>query len=165
MTDNRNKSIKADIKKLNDTRSYQRTKMQKDMIINKLKEKGCRITKQRIMILDIILENECSCCKEIYFKASEMDSSIGIATIYRLINTLEEIGAIDRKNMYKVEYSKKCIMENSCTILLDDETKYHLSTQKWNDIIKAGLTACGYMKNQNITSIIMKEYECKGMGY
>jgi Fur family ferric uptake transcriptional regulator len=163
VADIRNKNIELDMKRINDTRSYQRTKMQKDMIIQKLKEKGCRITKQRIMILDIILENECSCCKEIYFKASGLDHSIGIATIYRLINTLEEIGAIDRRNMYKVEYSKKCIMENSCTIILDDETKYHLSAQKWNDIIKAGLAAGGYITNQNIASITMKEFECSGM--
>ena len=67
-----------------------------------LKERGCRLTRQRQVILDIILENECSCCKEIYFKANKEDSGIGIATVYRLLNTLEEIGAIDRKNMYRV---------------------------------------------------------------
>ena len=27
------------------------------------------------------------------------------ATVYRMINTLEEIGAIDRKNMYRVQVS------------------------------------------------------------
>ena len=30
--------------------------MQKDLIIQKLREQGCRITKQRLMILDIILQ-------------------------------------------------------------------------------------------------------------
>ena len=75
----------------------------REVIIHKLKEKGCRITKQRIMIIDIVLENECSCCKEIYYEASKIDNHIGIATVYRLVNSLEEIGAINRKNMYKVE--------------------------------------------------------------
>ena len=37
--------------------------MQREMIIQKLKESGCRITKQRLMLLDIILEEDCSCCK------------------------------------------------------------------------------------------------------
>ena len=60
------------------------------------------ITKQRLMLLDIILQEDCSCCKEIYFKASQIDSGIGTATIYRMVNTLEEIGAISRKNMYKI---------------------------------------------------------------
>lgn len=61
-------------------RKYQRTKMQKENIIQKLKESGCRITKQRLMLLDIILEEDCSCCKEIYYKASKIDDKIGTAT-------------------------------------------------------------------------------------
>ena len=75
---------------------------QKQIIIERLKEDGCRITKQRLMLLDIILEDECSSCKEIYCRASKKDPSIGTATVYRMINTLEDIGAISRKNMYKI---------------------------------------------------------------
>ena len=43
-------------------------KMQREMILQRLKEQGCRITKQRLALIDIILENECSSCKEIYYK-------------------------------------------------------------------------------------------------
>lgn len=75
---------------------------QKQIIINRLKEDGCRITKQRLMLLDIILEDECSSCKEIYYRATKKDPTIGTATVYRMINTLEKIGAISRKNMYKI---------------------------------------------------------------
>jgi len=72
--------------------------MAKEVIIQKMKDSGCRITKQRMILLDIILEEDCSCCKEIYFKASKKDSKIGVATVYRM----EEIGVISRKNMFKV---------------------------------------------------------------
>ena len=75
----------------------------KEQIVEKLKENGCRITKQRRMLIDIILENDCSSCKEIFYKASRADEKIGVATVYRMINALEEIGAISLKNMYKVE--------------------------------------------------------------
>ena len=75
---------------------------QKQIIINRLKEDGCRITKQRLMLLDIILEDECCSCKEIYYRATKKDPAIGTANVYRMINTLEEIGAISRKNMYKI---------------------------------------------------------------
>ncbi|MFA9465685.1 MAG: hypothetical protein ACERKN_15490 [Velocimicrobium sp.] len=34
------------------------------MIIEKLRDQRYRITKQRVRIIDIILENDCSCCKE-----------------------------------------------------------------------------------------------------
>lgn len=76
--------------------------MQKELLIQKLKAKGCRITKQRRLLLDIILEGDCSCGKEIYYKASKIDSSIGFATVYRMLNTLEEIGAINRKNAFRI---------------------------------------------------------------
>ena len=38
----------------------------------------------------------------------KQDSRIGVATVYRMINALEEIGAISRKNMYKVECTENC---------------------------------------------------------
>ena len=71
-----------------------RTQMQKEIILQKLKERGCRITRQRKMLLDVILNEDCSSCKEIYYKASMKDSGIGTATVYRMINILEEIGAL-----------------------------------------------------------------------
>ena len=71
----------------------------KEQIVEKLKENGCRITKQRRMLIDIILENDCSSCKEIFYKASRADEKIGVATVYRMINALEEIGAISRKEL------------------------------------------------------------------
>lgn len=60
--------------------------MQREEILERLREQGCRITKQRQLLLDIILQEEYSCCKEIYYKAAKQDSSIGIATVYRMIN-------------------------------------------------------------------------------
>lgn len=133
---------------------YKRTQMQKDLIIQKLKEQGLRITKQRLILLDIILEEDCSCCKEIYYKASQKDSRIGSATVYRMINTLEEIGAISRKNMYKVDCSPECRKENACTIELEDNTVIELNEEKWNQIIRTGLAACGYAADgQKVRSI------------
>lgn len=82
---------------IQETEGYSTTQMQKDIIIQKLREQGCRITKQRRMLLDIILNEECSSCKEIYYKASKQDDHIGAATVYRMINTLEDVGAISRK--------------------------------------------------------------------
>lgn len=143
-----------------DAGSYQRTRMKKDMIIQKLKEQGCRITKQRLMLLDIILEEDCSCCKEIYFKALSKDKKIGTATVYRMINTLEEIGAISRKNMYKIACGNEREEENACTIEFEDNTVIELSAKSWNSIIQAGLNACGYNSGQTIRSVVARQCEC-----
>ena len=74
---------------------------EKENVLKKLKENGCRITKQRKIILDIILENRCSSCKEIYVQAAKMDQSIGRATVYRLVKELEKIGVLSRRIVYK----------------------------------------------------------------
>ncbi|MGC4019131.1 MAG: transcriptional repressor [Muricomes sp.] len=71
----------------------------REEIVEKLKKNGCRITRQRLILIDIILGNECQSCKEIYYRAIEIDNKIGIATVYRMVNALEEIGAINRKLM------------------------------------------------------------------
>ena len=128
-------------------------KMQREMILQRLKEQGCRITKQRLALIDIILENECSSCKEIYYKAVRMDEKIGIATVYRIINMLEEIGAINRKNMYKVDCAQDCPEDGGCIIMLDDDTIFKLTETGWNKVIREGLKHCGYVKDQKVTSI------------
>ena len=142
-----------------DARSYHRTQMQKEMIIQKLKEEGCRITKQRLMLLDIILEEDCSCCKEIYYKALQKDSSIGPATVYRMVNTLENIGAISRKNFYKIACGEDCFKEQGCTVELSDHTICRLSGEMWMDVMKSGLKAKGYIQNQDIENVIVSAIE------
>ena len=50
-------------KENHETANYHRTQMQKEIVIQRLREQGCRITKQRLMLLDVILNEDCSCCK------------------------------------------------------------------------------------------------------
>lgn len=91
----------------NENLDFARTQMEKETIFRKLRACGGRITAQRKMLLDIILEEECVCCKEIYYKAAKKDPAIGIATVYRMIRTLENIGAIRRNNMYEIQYGEE----------------------------------------------------------
>ena len=120
--------------------NYHRTKMQKELVLQQLRERGCRITKQRQILLDIILQEECASCKEIYYKASAIDHSIGTATVYRMINLLEEIGAISRKNMYRISCGMECDKENACIIELEDGSVCTLSAGEWYRVISEGLT-------------------------
>lgn len=136
--------------------SCQRIRMQKELVIRKLKGRGCRITKQRLMLLDVVLEENCASCKEIYYRASKLDPGIGTATVYRLVNLLEEIGAISRNNMYKIAYGTDCGKENACMIELDDGTDRRLSGANWNRVLYEGLKACGYIENQKIRSVVVQ---------
>ena len=80
--------------------------MSKECVIQKLKDNGCRITKQRLILLDIILEGNCNSCK-----AAKKDSSIGTATVYRMINTLEDIGVISRRSIYEIAVDDKPLIK------------------------------------------------------
>ena len=129
---------------------------EEEIIIRKLKEHGYRITKQRKMLLRIILSDQCSSCKEIYYKAAERDPSIGPATVYRMINTLEEIGVINRGNMYRITREDSAEEPASYMIEFDDNTSLKLSAKKWNQIIQSGLEACGYAENREIRNVTAK---------
>lgn len=135
----------------------------KDSIVKKLKQNGCRITKQRLLLIDIILEEECSCSKEILYKANKIDKSIGSATVYRMVNLLEEIGAITRNNMYKIACGEDCVVNDACQIELSDDTTLMLSGTKWNKVILEGLKACGYIENQSVTSVNVRTCDCGKM--
>ena len=139
-----------------DELKFQRTRMQKESVLKTLKDKGCRITNQRKVLLDVILDEECTSCKEIYYKAVEIDPNIGAATVYRMVNLLEDIGAISRRNIYKISCNLDCVKDNACTIELDDNMVYHLSRTEWNSVIMKGLKACGYLDSQKVNRIVIE---------
>lgn len=140
---------------------FEHTKMKKEMILDRFKEVGCRITKQRLILLDIILSEKCSCCKEIFYEAAKRDKGIGQSTVYRMVSLLEEIGAINRKNMYKISCGPDCDHAEVCQIELDDDTVCRLSPKQWNEVIKAGLSQFGYRKEQEILSVNVVPCECE----
>lgn len=133
---------------------------QRDLIVQQLRDAGCRITKQRLIVLDIILNGDPSCVKEIYREAIKVDKNIGSATVYRMVNTLEEIGVINRKNMYQVDCTAcdhhckdedcdgdcmgDCVdCESRVVVTLNDEAKLVLDRDELSSVLEAGLRALG----------------------
>lgn len=66
-----------------------------------LKKKGYKLTPQRRAILDIIVECEGKhlTAEEIYDEVKKTCPEIGLATVYRTIALLEEIGVVSRLNL------------------------------------------------------------------
>lgn len=132
---------------------YTRTNMRKEMILRKLKEQGFRITKQRLILLDIILNEKCTCCKEIYYRAVEQDPGIGVSTVYRLVNSLEEIGAISRSDIYRIRCDSDEKISTDYTVEFDDGTCRSFSEKSFNAILLAGLKAGGFISEQKIEKV------------
>ena len=71
---------------------------QREQIISELKRRGKRMTDQRKIMLDVILEGRWSSCKEIYYEASKRDPGIGKATVYRMIGVLNRCRQYSLRN-------------------------------------------------------------------
>lgn len=128
----------------------------KEAVIRKLKHDGGRMTRQRELILDIILNGTCLSCKEIYYKALASDPNIGTATVYRMINLPEEMGVIRRENMYKItdEFRDRKEYSEGLSIEFDDGTAMNLTDEKCSSIMEAGLKAEGYIDKKKIKNIV-----------
>lgn len=125
----------------------------KDSILEQLRQKGCRITKQREILIDVILREQCRSCKEIYYMAIKEDPDIGIATVYRMMNILEEIGALKWRNDYRIcekeeKSSGKWIVEFS------DDTRLELKDKEFCNILEKGLEACGHLKGRQVKKVL-----------
>lgn len=71
-----------------------------DKLRTKLKEKGYKLTTQRRVIYDIFIENQGSHLspEEVYEMVKDKYPEIGLATVYRTLQLLEELDVIYRLN-------------------------------------------------------------------
>ncbi len=133
--------------------SEEKLEVLKVEICRKLREKGCRITKQREVMLDIILRGDCTSCKEIYQDASRIDPSIGFATVYRMVNLLEDMGVINSRNRFLVAGSKQVKEGGNSTVFLSDHTARTLEWSEWIEVVREGLRARGLIDQQKVEGI------------
>ena len=138
------------------TESYVQMEMSREEILKRLRKKGCRITKQREMLIGIILQEECTCCKEIYYVARKVMPDIGIATIYRMLGTMEDVGAIKRESSYRVCCKKKNQIEG-CSVELENHAFVELSAESLNQVIQKGMEACGYFNGKRVVNVMFQE--------
>ncbi len=76
--------------------------MSNEQALSRLKENGFRITKQRKLIIDIILNNDGSSCKDICYQVMARDKTVGTATVYRMIRLLEDLEIVRHIDMISV---------------------------------------------------------------
>ncbi len=67
-----------------------------DETLRKLEASGLRMTVQRRHIIEILTSSNCTSPKELWYEAKQYVPDLGIATVYRLINRLEQIGVLSK---------------------------------------------------------------------
>lgn len=132
-----------------------RRTMRREDIIMELRKKGCRITKQRKLLIDIILQEDTINCKEIYFQAQKENPNIGIATVYRMVQTLEEIGAIERESTHltkTVEYTQVA----DCFLKLKGDKTVRLDEIQLKKLLQNGMETLGYTEAPPVEGLLVK---------
>ena len=68
-----------------------------DSILERLEEKGLRLTDQRRVIAEVLSEStDHPDVEELYARAAERDGRISLATVYRTVKLFEEAGLLDK---------------------------------------------------------------------
>ena len=132
--------------------------MKRDAIIDytvlkeELKKKGYKLTPQRRAIVDTIVDNEGKhlTAEEIYDEVKKNCPEIGLATVYRTILLLEEIGVVS-----KLHLNDGC---SRYELVHSDETHrhHHLICNICNDVIEVQDDLL-----EDIEESIEKEYKFK----
>ena len=134
--------------------SYQSGNLQKDVVMERLRQQGFRVTRQRMLLIDIILAENCSCCKEVYVLASKKDPGIGMATVYRTVDALEQVGALQRRTPYQLcNQGKKAY--KSCLVELEDHSTVNLEYLSMIKLLEQGMRNCGLSGGKKIESITL----------
>ena len=123
----------------------------KNAILEQLREKGCRVTRQRELLVDIILQERCNNCKEIYYMAAKQDPKIGMATVYRMMNTLEEMGALKWRNEYRI--CEQNGAKSGYVLEFQDSTILEIKPELLHGMLEKELETRGYLKERKIRRV------------
>ena len=104
------------------------------MLKEKLREKGLKVTRQRLLILSVLEQNggRHMTAEDIYELVAEDYHEIGLATVYRALQLLWEIQLVDRINLddgcvrYEIGHLIKGDMQHN---------HHHLICRKCNKVI------------------------------
>ena len=136
-----------------DNEQYERICQGKGEILKLLREQGFRVTRQRELILDIIFEHDCASCKEIYYQAIQTDSGIGMATVYRMVNTLTDIGVL---KVASLKPQTPAGPGHGCEILLKNHSRVLFDGAEWAELLRNALRLKGINAGEEILQVTIQ---------
>ncbi len=118
-----------------------------DDTLRKLEASGLRMTVQRRHIIDILTNSKCTSPKELWYEARQFVPDLGIATVYRLINRLEQIGVISKTRnlgMQPLTPTLGTITDGKGRNIMTGNTKLDLT-----ELVRLGMISKGALGHNN----------------
>ena len=72
-----------------------------------------------------------------------------------MVKTLEDIGAIDRKNLYRISCGENCEFQDSCVRVLKNKEKVTLSMEDFREAVNEVLRRKGYREDEKVETVIL----------
>jgi Fur family ferric uptake transcriptional regulator len=130
---------------------------------DKLKEKGYKLTPQRRATLDTIIKNQGKhlSTEEIYDMVKENCPEIGLATVYRTLQLLDELDVIS-----KINFDDGCSRYELNTHE-DDHQHHHLICLKCGDVIEVEVDLMETLEDEieNNYNFKISDHKVKFFGY
>ena len=118
-----------------------------ELLKEKLREKGLKVTNQRILILSVLEQNKGRhlTAEDIYELVTQEHPEIGLATVYRTIQLLWDMQLIDKINL-----DEGCV-RYEIGHLLDGGSKHNHHHLYAELAIKSFLSMMTFWKKRNVT--------------
>lgn len=110
----------------------------------KLKDEGYKLTTQRRVILDVIIENQGKHLspEEVYDEVRDKYPEIGLATVYRALQLFEQLNIV-----YKLNFNDGC-SRYELTSSLHDHQHHHLICLNCGKVIEVELDLLENLENE-----------------
>lgn len=130
----------------NNEQFYRQISCFDDVTAKTLENSGLRLTIQRRHIIEILFRSQYSTPKEVWCEARKFIPDLGIATVYRLINRLEQIGVLAKaRNLGMAQVTPKLgVVTDQHGEVINVKKRITLE-----ELVRIGMISYGVINTQN----------------
>ena len=125
----------------------------KQQCIDKLKKAGIKMSKQRMELLDLLFSGKFNCTKELFYEAQKNHPELGMSTVYRFLNVLENLAIIGNSKILDLKCSECAFRLGS---LKDSEGReIKANGISLTELVRLGLIAKGVISSNEKIDVQM----------
>ena len=123
--------------------------------LDKLRNSGVRLSKQRLELVDLLFSGTFNCTKELYYEARARNPELGMSTVYRFLKVLSDLDIISNNKMLNVSCT-------NCTFKLPTfkgKQEFKADTLDIQELVRLGMVVKGLIKSDEKIDISMQDDE------